>query len=84
MAKFRVGIVGLDHWYAGLGAMQELQDHPRAELVIVAHRDLAHARETIEKAGAIATNDYEAVVMRNDLDVIITACPTSENAALVC
>ncbi len=84
MRKFRVGIVGLDHWYAGLETMQQLQGHPRAELVTVAHRDLAHAREAIEKAGAVPTDDYASVVARDDLDIIVTACPTSENAALVC
>lgn len=80
--KFRVGIVGLDHWYAGLGAMRQLKDHARAQLVVVAHRDLAHAAPAIAEAGAIATDDYEAVVERDDLDLIITACPTSENVAL--
>jgi 1,5-anhydro-D-fructose reductase (1,5-anhydro-D-mannitol-forming) len=84
MAKFRVGIVGLDHWYAGLGAIRELKDHPRAELVTVAHWDLDHARETIEQAGAVATDDYAAVAARDDLDIIITACPTADNAAHVC
>lgn len=80
--KYRVGIVGLDHWYAGLGAMRQLKGHPRAELVVVAHRDLAHARPVIEEAGAEATDDYESVVARDDLDLIITASPTSENVAL--
>ncbi len=84
MAKYRVGIVGFDHWYAGFEAMRDLKDNPRAELVVVAHRDLDHARETIQQAGAEATDDYEAVVERDDLDIIVTACPTSENAALVC
>jgi predicted dehydrogenase len=84
MTKFRVGIVGLDHWYAGLGAMRELKDHPRAELVTVAHWDMDHARETIVAAGAEPTTDYASVVARDDLDVIITACPTADNAALVC
>jgi len=81
--KFRVGIVGLDHWYAGLGAMRQLKDHPRAELVIVAHRDLEHAGPAIKQAGAIATIDYDEVVERDDLDLVVTACPTAENARLV-
>jgi len=77
-----VGIVGLDHWYAGLGAMRQLKDHPRADLVIVSHRDLEHARPTIEEAGAIVTDDYDEVVERGDLDLVITACRTAENVRL--
>lgn len=80
--KIRVGIVGLDHWYAGLGAIRQLKGNPRAELVVVAHRDLAHARPVIEEAGAIATDDYDAVVERGDLNLIITACTTAENVRL--
>ena len=79
---FRVGIVGLDHWYAGLGAMRQLKDHARAELVIVSHRDLEHARPAIEEAGAIATDDYDEVVERDDLDLVVTACQTVENVRL--
>ena len=80
--KSRVGIVGLDHWYAGLGAIRQLKDHPRAELVMVSHRDLEHAGPTIEEAGAIATADYDEVVEREDVDLVITACTTAENARL--
>ncbi|MBC7316546.1 MAG: Gfo/Idh/MocA family oxidoreductase, partial [Chloroflexi bacterium] len=80
--KIRVGIVGLDHWYAGLGAIRQLKGNPRTELVIVAHRDLGHARPVIEEAGAIATDDYDAVVERGDLHLVITACTTVENVRL--
>lgn len=80
--KIRVGIVGLDHWYAGLGAIRQLKGNPRTELVIVAHRDLGHARPVIEEAGAIATDDYDAVVERDDLHLVITACTTVENVRL--
>jgi predicted dehydrogenase len=80
--KVRVGIVGLDHWYAGLGAMRQLKDHDRTELVIVSHRDLGHAQASIEEAGAIATDDYDEVVERDDLDLVITACRTAENVEL--
>ena len=84
MEKVRVGIAGLDHWYAGLGAIRQLKDHPDAELVLVSHRDLEHARPAIEEAGATATSDYDEVVERDDLDLIITACTTAENARLCC
>jgi len=84
MEKVRVGIAGLDHWYAGLGAIRQLKDHPDAKLVLVSHRDLERARPAIEEAGATATSDYDEVVERDDLDLIITACTTAENARLCC
>lgn len=82
MSKLRVGIAGLDHWYTGIGIVRELTDNPRAELVVAAHQNLDHAREMIEAAGAVATDDYGGVVERDDLDLIVTTCPTVRNVAL--
>src|SRR5690242_18252315 len=81
--RTRVGIAGLDHWYIGLDAARAAQAHPDVDLVVVAHRDEARARETARRfSAAEATTDYESVVRRDDLDVVVTACRTSENAAL--
>jgi predicted dehydrogenase len=81
--KVRVGIAGLDHWYIGLDAAAAAAAHPDVELVVVAHRDAARARETAERhAAAEWSTDYAAVAGRDDLDVVVTACRTDENAAL--
>lgn len=81
--KVRVGIAGLDHWYIGLDAARAAAAHPAVDLVVVAHHDLARAQETAQRCGAAeATTDYQSVVRRDDLDVVVTACPTAENAAL--
>lgn len=82
MGKLRAGIVGLEHWYAGLGAMQVLSADDRVELVVVAHSRLDLAGDAIAQAGAEATDDYASVAARDDLDLIVTACPTVRNAAL--
>lgn len=82
-SKVRVGIAGLDHWYIGLDAARAAAAHPAVDLVVVAHRDEARAREIAERFGAAeATADYTSVVSRDDLDVVVTACRTSDNAAL--
>ena len=78
----RVGIAGLDHFFAGLEAVRELQQDAQAELVTVAHSDGDRAKQTAQQAGAKWTTDYEEVVDA-DIDLLITACPTSQNAALV-
>ena len=81
--KYRVGIVGLDHWYAGLAAAESAARNPRVELAVIAHRDPKKLKETAERFGARAsTVSYREVVERDDVDVVVTACYCSENAEL--
>ena len=78
--KVRVGIAGLDHWYIGLEAAKSAAAHPDVELAVVAHRDRARAEETAQACGAVeATTDYASVAQRDDLDIVVTACRSSEN-----
>lgn len=80
--KIRAGIVGLDHWYAGLDALRIWNADPRVELVAVAHRNTQIAESVVRATGAVLTADYRAVVERDDIDLILTACTTAENADL--
>jgi predicted dehydrogenase len=80
--KIRVGIAGLDHFYIGLGALQDLQMDSGAELIILAHRDIDRAKQTAAQYGAQWTTNYDEV-LETDIDVLVTACPTSVNANLV-
>lgn len=80
--KIRVGIAGLDHFFAGLGAVEELGRDADAELVVVAHHDEARAQQVGEQCGARWTTDYRSVVDAG-IDLLITACPTNQNAELV-
>ena len=81
--KLRLAIVGLDHWYAGLAMADEISRSDAYELVAIAHRHEQRGRETAAKHGAEFTTDYQALASRSDLDVVATACYSSENAALV-
>ena len=85
MAKrYRIGIVGLDHWYVGLAAAEIAARDPNLELVAIAHRDPVRLQEAAARFGdPDTTPDYRSVVERDDVDVVVTACPTSENADLV-
>ncbi|HEY3080829.1 MAG TPA: Gfo/Idh/MocA family oxidoreductase [Chloroflexota bacterium] len=81
--KLRLGIVGLDHWYAGLAVAEDAARNENVELVAIAHRDEPRGRETVERFGAGEyTADYMALATRGDLDVVATACYCSENAPL--
>ncbi len=78
-----VGIVGLDHWYAGLGAIDDLQRSKRGRVVAVAHRDEAKLRELAAERGIPhVTTDYHAIASRPEVDVVVTACTTAENVDL--
>jgi predicted dehydrogenase len=81
--KYRIGIAGLDHWYVGLAAAEAAARNPKLELVAIAHRDPAQLDQTVKRFGAKhATSSYREVVERDDVDVVVTSCYTSENAEL--
>jgi predicted dehydrogenase len=78
--RYGVGVVGLDHWYAGIGAVDELSRSSRARVVAIAHRDEAKLQEFAAERGIpVATTDYRAIASRDDVDIVVTACTTAEN-----
>lgn len=80
---YRIGIAGLDHWYAGLAAAESIAKNPRTELVAIAHRDARQLEETARRYGVKATTaNYREVVQRDDVDIVVTACYCNENADL--
>jgi predicted dehydrogenase len=82
--RYRIGIAGLDHWYVGLAAAESAVRNPKLELVAIAHRDPERLAETVKRFGAKhAASNYREVVERDDVDVVVTSCYTSENADIV-
>ncbi|HEY8885735.1 MAG TPA: Gfo/Idh/MocA family oxidoreductase [Chloroflexota bacterium] len=84
MAKtYRVGIAGLDHWYAALAAAEMAQKNPKTELTVLAHRNAGQLEETARRFGVASTTaSYREVVERDDVDIVVTGCYCSENADL--
>lgn len=81
--RYGVGIVGLDHWYAGIGAVDDLRSSERAKVVAIAHRDEEKLRQFAAERGIPeATTDYAAIAPRDDVDIVVTACTTAENVDL--
>lgn len=81
--RYGVGIVGLDHWYAGIGAADDLRNSQRARVVAVAHRDEPMLRQfAAEREIPTATTDYSAIAGREDVDIVVTACTTAQNVDL--
>ncbi|HEU5318591.1 MAG TPA: Gfo/Idh/MocA family oxidoreductase [Chloroflexota bacterium] len=81
--QHRIGIAGFDHWYIARGVVDACTTNPRATVTAVAHRDEATITQYAkEKSIPFATTDYAAIAARDDVEVLVTACPTSENVAL--
>jgi predicted dehydrogenase len=81
--QYGVGIVGIDHWYAGIGAADGLQRSKRARVVAVAHRDEEKLREFAAERGIPnVTTDYHAISGMDGVDLVVTACTTAENVDL--
>ncbi|MGP9602330.1 Gfo/Idh/MocA family protein [Brachybacterium sp. AOP42-E1-35] len=74
-------VVGLDHWYSALPLAAGLVQHPESRLVAVAHRDPSRAGAIEADLSAVdVTDDWRAVVDRDDVDVIASFVPVAENA----
>lgn len=81
--KLRAAIVGLDHWYIALDELASNQNDDHVEIVAVGHRDAARAEATARRFGIPDwSSDYPGLVERGDVDVVVTAVPTAENAEL--
>ena len=82
-SKVRFGIAGMDHWYAGFGALRGVADHESAVVTAAAHRKTAYLEATAREYGIpYTTDDYHEIVRRDDVDVVVAACTTVEAPAL--
>ena len=75
----RFAIVGLDHWYTALPLAEELAAHPAAELVVVADPHLERAQEVSGRLGVAVTDDIDAAVERDDVDVVASFLSAERN-----
>ncbi len=81
--KVRVGLVGMEHWYIARSILSELGASDRAQAVVVAHRDARYGRPEAERYGIEFTTDYLSIPSRPDVDLVVTACPSSINPQVV-
>lgn len=75
----RFGIVGLDHWYSAVPLAKALAKHPETEIVAIADRESWRAEQVASGTGAIATNSIDAVIDRDDVDVIASFVSVDRN-----
>src|SRR6266542_1538706 len=80
---YRIGIAGFDHWYIARGVVDSCATNPRATVTAVAHRDAPTISQYAQEKGIPSvTTDYASIARRDDVDILVTACPTSENVEL--
>lgn len=82
MRRWRVGILGLGHWYSAFGLARALPEYPRAELVAAAWHDRAQLDAFSGTFGVQGHSDYAELLERSDIDIVHIAAPVSEIADL--
>ena len=76
--KWRVGILGLGHWYSAYNLARSLREYPHAELAAVAWHQTHQLDEFSRTFGIEGHDDYGALLDRPDIDIVHIASPVSE------
>jgi predicted dehydrogenase len=80
--QWRVAQLGLGHWYSAYNLARALPEYPRAVLAGVAWHDRAQLDTFATTFGVAAYDDYDALIGRDDVDIVQIGAPVSEMAAL--
>ena len=75
---WRVAVLGLGHWYSAFGLARALPEYPKATLVAAAWHHPAQLAKFASAFGVDAYSDYDAVLSRDDVDIVHIASPVSE------
>lgn len=76
--KWRIGILGLGHWYSAYGLARGLAESKRAELVAVACPDPAKVGEFADTFGIKGFASYEELLARAEVDAVHICPPVAE------
>lgn len=75
---WRVGILGLGHWYSAYGLARDLAVYPCANLVAAAWHRKEQLDEFTGAFGIEGYASYEEMLEREDLDIVQISAPVSE------
>jgi predicted dehydrogenase len=76
--RWRVGILGLGHWYSAYGLARALPEYPHAELVAAAWHDAGQLKSFTSTFSVPGYLDYAEMLQREQLDMVHIAAPVSE------
>lgn len=75
---YRVGVMGLGHWYAAYGLGRGLLEYPKAKLVACASPDETKAGEFAHTFGITAYANSAEMLEKANVDIVLIASPVSE------
>ena len=76
--KWRIGILGLGHWYSAFGLARALPEYPHAELAGAAWHDPAQLAAFTSTFGEPGYADYGDLLNREQIDIVHIAAPVAE------
>ena len=76
--RWRVGVLGLGHWYSAYGLARALPEYDRADLVAVACPDRQRLDQFSRTFGIEGHEDYGAVIDHPGIDIVHIAAPVAE------
>ncbi len=76
--KWRVGVLGLGHWYSAYGLGRDLATYPAAELTAAAWTDPGQLDEFCSTFEIKGYDSYEALLEREDVDIVQISAPVSD------
>jgi predicted dehydrogenase len=76
--RWRVAILGLGHWYSAFNLARAVREYPRAEIVGAAWHDPQQLEMFSRTFGVDGFSDYEALIGRDDVDIVQIAAPVAE------
>ena len=76
--RWRVAILGLGHWYSAFGLARAIREYPKAEIVGAAWHDAAQLETFCRTFGVKGFSDYDALIERDDVDIVQIAAPVAE------
>lgn len=75
---WRVAVAGLAHWYSAFGLARALPEYPKARLVAAAWHNPTQLAEFATAFGVDAHDTYDALLSRDDVDIVHIAAPPCE------
>ncbi len=76
--RWRVGVLGLGHWYSANGLARALAEDPRARLVAVASPDAEKRDAYASTFGVEAHATPDELLARNDIDIVQIVPPVRD------
>lgn len=76
--RWGVAVLGLGHWYSAFGLARALPGYARARLVGAAWHDRAQLDAFTTAFGVPGFGDYDALLARDDVDIVQIAAPVVE------